>query len=210
MSDEFSAPYRGYDVLGKWDTPSFNDQTRQVLRDRMTPPPRRFFTQAEWRVLEALCARVIPQPEREEPVAIAPFIDTDLYHNRGTGTRRADMPPPAAAWRQGLAALDAEAQARHGCGFADLDGPAADAILKAVDDGDLTDKAAWDGLPAQRFLRDTVLKTIVSIYYSQPQGMSEIGYGGPASPRGYVRLGADRIDRWEAPYGNWPDSPQET
>lgn len=205
MTERFSEPYRGYDVLDKWDTPSFNDQTRRVLRGRMDPPPRRFFSDTEWRVLLSLCARAMPQPERPDPVAIAPFIDADLHTGRGTGTRRADMPEPGAAWRRGLAALDAEAVARHGRGFADLDGPAADAILRAVDSGDLADPAAWDGLPAQRFLRETALKHIVSIYYSQPQGMSEIGYGGPASPRGYVRLGTDRIDPWEAPHGQWPD-----
>ncbi len=45
----FRSPYAEYDVLAKWDTPSWDDQTRQVLRERLTQlPERRFFTSAEW------------------------------------------------------------------------------------------------------------------------------------------------------------------
>jgi len=43
-----------------------------------------------------------------------------------------------------------------------------------------------------------VLRTAVSIYYAHPAAWNEIGFGGPASPRGYVRLGFDRRDPWEA------------
>ncbi len=113
------------------------------------------------------------------------------------------MPDNATAWRRGLAALDAEARARGAGGFADLAPPAQDRLLRDVDADRLKAPEAWQGMPAQRFFRTTVLKQIVAIYYSQPAAMSEIGYGGPASPRGYVRLGANRRDPWEAPAGDW-------
>ncbi len=205
MSTTFRTPYPGYHVLEKWDTPSYNAQTRKVLAHRLGQvPPRRFFTAAEWAILAALCARVIPQPERAEPVPIAPWIDAALHDGRGTGTRYADMPEERTAWRQGLAALEAEAQARHGTGFVALAPAEQDALLSAVDQGEIRAQEAWHGLPPQRFFRHTVLKQIVSIYYVHPAAMSEIGYGGPASPRGYVRLDADRADPWEAPGGTWP------
>ncbi|MGH8181653.1 MAG: GMC family oxidoreductase [Steroidobacteraceae bacterium] len=35
-------------------------------------------------------------------------------------------------------------------------------------------------------------------FYAHPTSWSEIGYGGPASPRGYVRMDYDRRDPWEA------------
>jgi hypothetical protein len=38
----------------------------------------------------------------------------------------------------------------------------------------------------------------VSAYYGHPTAWSEIGFGGPASPRGYVRMNFDRRDPWEA------------
>ncbi|MGH6677602.1 MAG: gluconate 2-dehydrogenase subunit 3 family protein, partial [Bradyrhizobium sp.] len=43
--------------------------------------------------------------------------------------------------------------------------------------------------------------------YAHPAAWSEIGFGGPASPRGYVRLGANRRDEWEAAE-HAPDSAQ--
>jgi hypothetical protein len=43
-----------------------------------------------------------------------------------------------------------------------------------------------------------VLLDIVSAYYAHPTAWNEIGFGGPASPRGYVRMGLDRRDPWEA------------
>jgi hypothetical protein len=36
------------------------------------------------------------------------------------------------------------------------------------------------------------------MYYAHPQAWDEIGFGGPASPRGYVRMGFNRYDPWEA------------
>jgi len=35
-------------------------------------------------------------------------------------------------------------------------------------------------------------------YCTQPAAWSEVGFRGPASPRGYVRHGFDERDPWEA------------
>jgi hypothetical protein len=48
------------------------------------------------------------------------------------------------------------------------------------------------------FFRHLLVKTAAGIYYAHPAAWSEIGFGGPASPRGYVRLGFDQRDPWEA------------
>jgi hypothetical protein len=40
--------------------------------------------------------------------------------------------------------------------------------------------------------------TIIKIYYAHPLAWNEIGYGGPASPRGHVRKWAGGVDPWEA------------
>lgn len=212
MSDVFESPYPAYDVLDKWDSPSFNDQTREVIGRRLEEvPPRRFFDEAEWATLVALCARVVPQPERSEGrrVPIAPWIDAALHERRGNGTRYASMPTDREAWKRGLAALDAEARAREGVGFVALPPAGQDAILQAVDDGEIHAEDAWSGLPPKQFFRHLVLKEIVKIYYVHPDAMSEIGYGGPASPRGYVRLGVDAVDSWEAPHGRWDGEGRE-
>ena len=192
-------PYPGYDVLAKWDSPSFDGPTREVLEARLRRiPARRFFSEAEWRLMEAIAARLIPQPDRAEPIPIVPWIDEMLADDRGEGFRHDDMPPLGEAWREALAAIDAEARHRHGGrGFADLEAGPQDAVLHAMQQGDI-EPAHWGRIPAQRFFSDKLLKTVAGIYYAHPAAWSEIGFGGPASPRGYVRLGFDERDRWEA------------
>ncbi len=202
MSGTFHRPYPAWNVLDKWDSPSFNDTTREVLRQRLEEVPgRRFFTADEWPTLVALCDAVLPQDDNPDPVPLANWIDAALFEGRGNGTRHADMPAPPDAWRLGLAALDAEAGARGAADFASLDREERGAVLRDVDAGRL--RADWQGMPVRRFFRNLVLAEIVAIYYSHPTGQSEIGFGGPASPRGYVRLQPNRADSWEAPPGKW-------
>jgi hypothetical protein len=196
--NEFETPYPAYDVLDKWESPSWNDQTRRAVRERLQEvPERRFLSENEYSLLEAIVARLVPQPEREEPVPIAPWIDDMLHHNHTPGFRYADMPPMREAWRLGLDAIAAEALNRHGRKFEELSGKEQDELLADVQH-DRVEKRHWRDLPAGGFFLHHLLKETVGIYYSHPSAWSEIGYGGPASPRGYARLGFDERDPWEA------------
>jgi hypothetical protein len=195
---DFHTPYRGYDVLDKWDSPSWNEQTRGVVRQRLEQvPPRRFLSEGQWSLLEAIAARLVPQDDRVEPIPIVPWIDAMLHHNCGPGYRYADMPPLREAWRQGLDAIAAEARSRHGKGFETLSPGEQDALLSDVQHNRV-EGSHWSRLPAGGFFLHHLLKSVVGIYYSHPAAWSEIGFGGPASPRGYARLGLDERDPWEA------------
>jgi hypothetical protein len=190
--------FPGYDVLAKWDSPSFDDVTRDVLALRLDAvPPRRWLTQDEWDLLDAINARLLPQPEREHTIPITPWIDAMLHDDRGEGYRHPDMPPLRDAWRQGLAAVDDEARRLHDRPFARLDAAAQDAVLQLLADGDAA-SPRWQGLDAKRFFIHHLLKTAAGFYYAHPAAWNEIGFGGPANPRGYVRLGFDGRDPWEA------------
>ena len=198
MTSFHPAPYPGYDVLAKWDSPSFDDTTRQVLAQRLERvPPRRFLGEAEWDLLEAVNRRLLPQPERAEPIPITPWIDAMLHDNVGEGFRHPDMPPLREAWRTGLAALADEARLRHDRDFTALDPAGQDALLQALA-ANAVRSPQWQVLHAERFFTQMLLKTAAGIYYAHPWAWNEIGFGGPASPRGYVRLGFDRRDPWEA------------
>lgn len=193
----FETPYRSYDVLDKWDTPSWNDQTRKVVSKRIDEvPPRRFLSEEEWAVLEAAAARIIPQADRNEPVPIVPWIDEMLHDNAGPGYRYDGMPRLREAWRRGIACIEAESRAVHGTAFARLDGEEQDALLRAIQSGKVQSEE-WRDLPPKRFFV-ALMKRIVTIYYAHPAAWSEIGFGGPASPRGYARLGFNERDPWEA------------
>jgi len=190
--------FPGYDVLAKWDSPSFDNVTRGVLAHRLDAvPPRRWLTADEWALLDAINARLLPQPEREKTIPITPWIDAMLHDDQGEGYRHPDMPPLRDAWRQGLAAVDDEARRLHDLPFAELDAAAPDAVLRLLADGRAA-SPRWQGLDAKRFFIHHLLKTAAGFYYAHPAAWNEIGFGGPASPRGYVRLGFDSRDPWEA------------
>jgi hypothetical protein len=195
---DFHTPYPTYNVMAKWDSPSWNEQTRKVVRKHLDElPSRRFFTIEQWSLLESVVARLIPQPDREEPVPIVPWIDDMLHSNHGPGYRYADMPPMRDAWRRGLNAIAAEARDRHGKDFQKLSPEDQDALLKDIQQNRIECRF-WDDVPAGGFFTHHLLKQVVAVYYSHPDAWSEIGFGGPASPRGYVRLGFDEHDPWEA------------
>ena len=191
-------PYAGYDVLGKWRSSSFDDRTRAALHRRLEPPAApRFFSSEAFADLQAVVARLFPQEDRAEPIPIAAWIDARLSEGLGQGYRHEHMPPEDRAWRLGLAGIAAEAARQSGRRFADLDPAAQDAVLRAVQAGE-TDPARWPEMDPRRFFRDLLLRVVAALAYAHPASWSEIGFGGPASPRGYVRLGFDERDPWEA------------
>jgi hypothetical protein len=54
----------------------------------------------------------------------------------------------------------------------------------------------WDELPPNRAW-SVVTRDILSAFYSHPWAWNEIGFGGPAYPRGYARLGRGQRESWE-------------
>ncbi|MDQ2879256.1 MAG: gluconate 2-dehydrogenase subunit 3 family protein, partial [Pseudomonadota bacterium] len=188
--------YPGYDVLAKRDTPSWDATTRAVIDARLTTPTTpRFLTPAEWTIADALCRRILPRVSDAMPLVA--LLDAKLLANHGDGFREVDMPYMQEAWRTGLAAIDGEAKARHGRGFALLTEGEQDRLLAAMQAGEI-DGAHWAVLAAKTFFERRILADIPALYYSLPSAWNEIGFGGPASPRGYVRLDGDRPDPWEA------------
>ncbi len=189
--------YPGYDVLDKRDTPSWNDATREAVNARLALPDQpRFFTGAEWKMVAPLCDRIVPQPIGRPAIATAVLLDDKLYRNATEGYRNAKLPPLQDAWRRGLAALAAETAAAYGIAFELLAEEQKDALLTRMQKGELS-APAWGGMPPAMFFSERLAHDIVEAYYAHPTAWSEIGWGGPASPRGYVRMGFNRRDAWE-------------
>jgi Gluconate 2-dehydrogenase subunit 3 len=199
MTDPHPIPrYPGYDVLAKRRTPSWNEKTREVINDRLAIPREpRFLSPALFAILDAACRRIVPQPTDRPPVPLAAHVDTKLYENKLDGFRYAQMPEQGEAYRQGLAGLEEAARARHGQGFATLGAEAQDAILTGAQQDKLS-AGAWGGMPSKMFFEHRLMLDTVTAYYAHPTAWTEMGFGGPASPRGYVRMGLDRRDPWEA------------
>ncbi len=190
--------YPNADVLaqrGHWD-----EATRRVVLDRVeNPPPFRNFQGHERATLEALCDRVIPQehhpPERRVP--IAPWIDQNYSREQVGGFTFDDMPFNPEAWDLGLQGLDQTSQALFGADFIGIDAAHQDQALESIRAGDPPGDV-WQKLPARRWWIYVALRQITGVYYSHPFAWDEIGFGGPAYPRGYAALSDGHAEPWEA------------
>jgi hypothetical protein len=193
-------PYPDFDVAAadKW-THDWDAKTRRLVGARAAKVPvYRFLADGEAGLLEAVCDRLLPQDDRPpvERVPIAPWIDDRLARNDGDGYRYDDMPSDQEAVRRGLQAIDRVSQAVHGRPFVGLDPSAQDAILRLAAEGKDAG-GVWERLPPKRWFQ-LVLNQVLSFYYSHPTAWSEIGFNGPSSPRGHMRLDLERRDPWEA------------
>lgn len=193
MSDR----YPGFDLWAQRDSASWNAQTRAVIEERLRLSwEPQFFGPEEWRTLLAVCDRIVPRPGGRPRLAAAVLVDRKMAADKGDGYRDARLPPMQEAWRRGLRAVDAEAMAAHAQTFAALKGADQDALLRAVQAGHAR-TPVWGDMPPALFFQDRVLHDVVAAYYAFPAAWEEIGFGGPASPRGYVRMGFNRRDPWE-------------
>lgn len=192
--------YPGYDVLNKRDSPSWNEQTRDVIDARLgiDAELHRFCDQVEWQALCAVCDQIVPQPAHRHPkVPIAAMIDHKLCTGKRDGYRDARLPEQGDAWRKGLSAIDAEAVLEGGKPFCELTGEQRRQVLIRIQKGEAS-SPAWEGMSPPLFFSKRLLHDVVAVYYAHPASWNEIGFGGPASPRGYVRMNFDRRDPWEA------------
>src|SRR2546423_1398398 len=161
---EFQTRYPDYDVLDKWSSPDWDDQTREVVRERLEAVPEiRFFTKAEARTLAAVAERIVPQPDRDEAgkIPIVPWIDEKLYQDERDGYRYEELLPQREAWRLGLKGIDETAQAIFGGkSFARLDPLSQDVVLTHVARGDAPG-ATRKQLPAARFFQSALSITVI-------------------------------------------------
>ncbi len=191
--------YPGADILGQrghWD-----DATRRVVLDRVHNTPQfRFFDEHQQTTLEALCARVMPQTHRpaDRCVPIAPWIDARCAGHHTDGFRLDDMPINEQAWTWGLQGLDQTAAALSGgqaC-FCMLEEARQREVLERIRAGDPPGEV-WRRMPAKRWWVFVALRQTTAVYYAHPYAWDEIGFGGPAYPRGYFALNFGYPEPWE-------------
>src|SRR2546423_13879631 len=98
---EFQTRYPDYDVLDKWSSPDWDDQTREVVRGRLEEVPEiRFFTETEARTLAAVAERVGAQPGRAEAeeIPLVPWVDGEDYEEERGGDCYGEVPPQSGRW----------------------------------------------------------------------------------------------------------------
>jgi hypothetical protein len=183
-----------YDVLGQSHT--WDDATKGVVLRRLVPPPQlRFFTTAEEADARALLDLLLAQHD-EPRVPVIEEIDRRLVEGEGDGWHHVEVPPDAAAWRRSLAILREVCEREHGGPFHSLDRVTQIEVVEGVRTaerfGDLP--AAW--------VWSLWIRYALAAFYEHPWAWNEIGFGGPAYPRGYKNLGVGQLEPWEEPDGD--------
>ncbi|WP_217923097.1 gluconate 2-dehydrogenase subunit 3 family protein [Miltoncostaea oceani] len=177
--------YPDFDVLeqaGAWDAVT----RREVLSRLEEAGPLRFFAVEEEPALRAFCDMALAQ-DAEPRVPVAAMVDAKLAAGRLDGFQYAGLPDDRETWRRVLAGLD-QAAHRHGVeGYAACDPDRRWRIMGRLEDGTL----AADALAGMDVARAwaVCMRMALAAFYSHPWAWSEIGFGGPAYPRGFMRTG---------------------
>jgi hypothetical protein len=103
------------------------------------------------------------------------------------------MPEDGQAWRDTLAYLDEDADRRCGTTFADAPEDDQLALIQAVQDLAAKD---WHELNAAR-VWSLWTRYACTALYAHPLAWNEIGFSGPAYPRGYKNTGVDKLEPFE-------------
>ena len=173
--------------------------TRAALTQRLaetgaayTP---QFLAPETYQLLEAVAARLLPQPEREVPIPLAPAIDQRLAEGRADGWRYDALPPDREAYRLGLGGVQEIAQILHKSDFEHLNEVQKDEVLTALASTN-PPGATWQTLNAGRFFEE-MLAELTETYYAHPWAQDEIGYVGYADLPAWTKIGLNEKEARE-------------
>jgi hypothetical protein len=175
-----------YDVLESvehWD-----HATRDVVLARLSVADKfSFFSVEQQPTLRAFCEVVLAQ-DIEPRIPVAELVDAKLAAGRLDGYQYEGMPDDRETWRLALDGLDAAAEHWHGhVSLADCEAKDREGIVKAFAEGWLHGDV-WEKLDMSHAW-EVCTRMMLEAFYSHPWAWNEIGFGGPAYPRGFMRLG---------------------
>jgi hypothetical protein len=185
--------YPDHDVLSQashWD-----EVTRKVVLDRVeNVPPFRFFDERERETVKAFCDTLTAQ-DAEPRIPVAAYVDEKLHEGSLDGYQYFDMPDDRVAWRIVVRGLDEEARTAGAASFGEAGLDTRVDICHRFSQAKLRG-GSWGGLNVSRAW-SLVVRYACEAFYSHPWAWNEIGFGGPAYPRGYSRFGSPHIDAAE-------------
>jgi hypothetical protein len=186
--------YPDYDVLEQAD--HWDEVTREVVLARVHEvPPLRFFGEQEAATLDALCD-VLTAQDADPRIPVLNYIDEKLHDGKLDGFQFEDLPDDREVWRAVAAGLDAAARERGAdAGFRALDAHSRHDVVKRLADGELESGPLADLNVKRAF--SVVMRGVLEAFYSHPWAWNEIGFGGPAYPRGYSRFGSPHLQSAE-------------
>ena len=184
--------YPGFDVLDNVD--AWDDVTAGAVLARLAlPGGLTFFTPHEVGIAAPMLDLLLGQ-DADPRVPVLALIDQRLAVGETDGWHYDNLPEDSRAWRETLAALNDDAVRGHdGRGYAELETGQQAMLLQAVQDAG---GGTWHGWSAKR-VWSLWTRYACTAFYSHPWAWNEIGFPGPAYPRGYLNPGIDARERWE-------------
>jgi hypothetical protein len=183
VTPQMHGRFPDYDVLAQ--APHWDEVTREVVLARASgAPPIRFFDAVQARCLGAFLDVALAQ-DAEPRVPVLAMVDAKLHGGVFDGFQYADMPDDAQTWRLVARGLDERARELGAPSFATAADDVQADIVAALAGGALTG-GAWEQLNVSRAWA-VVMRGALGAFYSHPWAWNEIGFGGPAYPRGYMR-----------------------
>jgi hypothetical protein len=193
ITPQMHGRYPDYDVLEQqrhWD-----EVTRRLVVERVTNVPEiRFFGPAELETLTVFADLFLAQ-DSEPRIPVMAFVDEKLFKGELDGYRYFDMPDDRETWRVVARGLDEEAQRRGAERFPLLGEEDRLDVVHRFANGKLHG-GAWDTLNVSRAW-NVVTGALLQQFYAHPWAWNEIGFGGPAYPRGYSRFGSPHLQSAE-------------
>lgn len=188
--------YPSYDLLNEkehWD-----EHTREIVLKRLGPfDKNKFLDEHETEMILSIARHIVYEERKEILDYVVHHLDSTLSSAMGEDQRKVGTPPREKLIRNGLKAIDKMAKKQFGSSFLEINIKDQFNLLEDLDKGKAMQLSEWQKAP-QKELFKKLATEIVSAYYSHPVVWSEIGYGGPAYPRGYVRVEKGLTDPWEA------------
>ena len=185
--------YPDYDVLEQaehWD-----EVTRKLVVDRVeNVPPFRFFDERERETVKAFCDVITAQHE-DPRIPVAAYVDEKLHEGGSDGYQSFDMPDDSEAWRLIVRGLDEEARELGAPSFGEAGLDTRIDICHRFSQAKLHG-GTWRELNVARAW-SLALRNACEAFYAHPWAWNEIGFGGPAYPRGYSRFGSPHLDTAE-------------
>jgi hypothetical protein len=184
ITPQLHGRFPDYDVLEQAD--HWDEATRRVVLSRVENVPEiTFFEPAEVETLSAFADVALAQ-DSEPRIPVLAYVDEKLAQGKRDGYRYFDMPDDGVTWRLVAEGLDGFARLRH---EEQLD------VVGRFAEGKLHG-GVWNRLNVSRAW-SVVMRYLLEAFYAHPWSWNEIGFGGPAYPRGYSRFGSPHLDTAE-------------
>ncbi|MEH7238717.1 gluconate 2-dehydrogenase subunit 3 family protein [Bacillus sp. JJ1562] len=195
---EYQVHYPDFNVMDEekhWDS-----HTQEIVGKRIQTQsfyPLQYLTKQEANTLTQLCS-ILLDDDRDSVIAfVVHHFDSTLQASIGESQRKVGVPKQSVLIRDGLALLDQVCKKQYGSLFDLLtDGTKKDVVSDLLQEK-IHLKSNLKTIPVKDFMEKITSETTAA-YYSHPTIWSEIGYAGPAYPRGYVRSELGLTDPWEA------------